>query len=103
MPTSENSSSDQTLRTITQIDEQIQGIYNDLEALSVQSNPNVNKQNQLLQKIQELQQLKTSLYTSMSNNYASAQSNVAISRNSLVNEIAIGGIVEGELTNAQNN
>lgn len=103
MPTSENSSSDQTLRTITQIDEQIQGIYNDLEALSVQSNPNVNKQNQLLQKIQELQQLKTSLYTSMSNNYASAQSNVAISRNSLVNEIAIGNIVEDELKNAQNN
>ena len=79
-------STDQTLKTISQIDSQIQGMYNDLEALSVEQNPNVNKQNQILQKIQELQQLKTSLYTSVSNNYATTQSNVAISRNSLVNE-----------------
>jgi len=96
-------STDQTLKTISQIDSQIQGMYNDLEALSVEQNPNANKQNQILQKIQELQQLKTSLYTSVSNNYATTQSNVAISRNSLVNEMAVGGIVEHELKNVQGN
>ena len=100
---SENNSSNQILQSIGQIDTQIQIMYNDLEALSVQSNPNVNKQNSLLQKIQELQQLKTSLYTNMSNNYATTQSNVAISRNSLVNEMAVGGIVENEMINAQKN
>ena len=50
-----------------------------------------------------MQQLKTSLYTSVSNNYATTQSNVAISRNSLVNEMAVGGIVEHELKNVQGN
>jgi len=103
MPQQANGSSDQTLQTIRQIDGQIQTMYNDLEALSVQPNPDVNKQNQMLQKIQELQQLKTSLYTSLSNNLATAQSNVAISRNSLVNEMAVGGIVENELANIQSN
>ena len=73
MPVSDKSSSDQTIQIISQIDIQIQGIYADLEALSVQQNPSVDKQNQMLQKIQELQQLKTSLYTSLSNNYKTAQ------------------------------
>jgi hypothetical protein len=104
MPVSDtNSSSDQTIQTISQIDKQIQSIYADLEALSVQQNPNVDKQNQMLQKIQELQQLKTSLYTSLSNNYTTAQSNIAVSRNSLVNELVVGDIVENELANAKNN
>lgn len=103
MLATKNNNSDQTLHTIGQIDGQIQSIYTDLEALSVQSNPDINKQNQMLQKIQELQQLKTSLYTSLSSRYANAQSNVAISRNSLVNEMAIGGIVESELANVQSN
>ena len=44
---------DQTLQTIGQIDAQIQSIYNNLEALSVQTNPDVNKQNALLQQIQK--------------------------------------------------
>jgi hypothetical protein len=97
------SPTDQTLNTIGQLDIQIESMYNDLEALSVEQNPNANEQNQILQKIQELQQLKTSLYTSVSTNYATTQSNVAISRNSLVNEMAVGGIVEHELKNVQGN
>jgi len=96
-------STDQTLKTISQIDIQIQDMYDDLEALSVKQNPNANKQNEILKKIQELQHLKTSLYTSVSNNYATTQSNVAVSRNSLVNEMAVGGIVEHELQNVQGN
>ena len=94
---------DQTVQTIGQIDTQIQDIYNNLEALSVKSNPDINKQNQMLQKIQELESLKSALYTTLSNNYATAQSNVAISRNSLVNETAVGGIIESELKNVKQN
>lgn len=97
------STTNQTLKTISEIDIQIQGMYDDLEALSVKQNPDANKQNQILKKIQELQQSKSSLYTSISNNYATAQSNVATSRNSLVNEMAVGGIIEHELKNVQGN
>ena len=87
-----NENTEQTMNTIEQIDAQIQSMYTNLEALNVKSNPDVDKQNQILQKIQELQHLKSSLYISMSNNYASVQSNVALSRNSLVNEGSIKAI-----------
>jgi hypothetical protein len=89
--------------TIDEIDGQINSMYSDLEALNVQSNPDVKKQNQILQKIQELQGLKSGLYTTISSNYATVQSNVALSRNSLVNEMAMSGVVEHELQNVQNN
>ena len=94
---------DQTLQTIGQIDTQIQSIYNNLEALSVQASPDVNKQNALLQQIKELQQLKSSLYTSVSASYSSTQANVAESRNSLVDEIAVTNVVGQELKNANKN
>ena len=98
-----NENTEQTMNTIEQIDAQIQSMYTNLEALNVKSNPDVDKQNQILQKIQELQNLKSSLYISMSNNYASVQSNVALSRNSLVNEMAVSGVVKNELQNVQDN
>ena len=94
---------DQTLQTIGQIDSQIQSIYNNLEALSVQANPDLNKQNALLQQIEKLQQLKSSLYTSVSASYSSTQANVAESRNSLVDEIAVTNVVGQELNNATKN
>ena len=94
---------DQTLQTVGQIDAQIQSIYNNLEALSVQQNPDLNKQTQLLQKIEELQQLKSSLYTSINNSYADTQANVAQARNSLVDETAINGIIGQELKNVNKN
>ena len=94
---------DQTLQTVGQIDNQIQSVYNNLEALSVQQNPDLNKQNQMLQKIEELQQLKSSLYTSINNSYAATQSNVAQARNSLVDETAINGIIGQELKNVNKN
>ena len=96
-------STDKTLQTISQIDIQIREMYDDLEALNVKQNPDTNKQNQLLNKIQEMQQLKSSLYTNVSNNYATTQSNVATSRNSLVNEMTVNGLVEHELKNVEGN
>jgi hypothetical protein len=100
-PTGDNT--DKTLQTVGQIDSQIQDIYNNLEALNVKANPDINKQNQMLQKIQELETLKSSLFKSVSDNYATAQSNVSISRNGLVNEMAISGIVGSELQNIKQN
>jgi hypothetical protein len=94
---------DQTLQTVGQIDDQIQSIYNNLETLSVQQNPNLDKQTQMLHKIEELQQLKSSLYVSINNNYTATQANVAQSRNSLVDETAVNGIIGQELKNTNKN
>ena len=100
MINNEQSIDDQTLNNIKQIDNQIKSLYNNLERLSVKSNPNINRQNQILQKIKELQQLKSSFYTSISNSYISTQNNIVEARNSLVDEIAVTNIIGKELQNA---
>lgn len=93
----------QSIQTINQIDTQIGSLYQNLEQLSVQSNPDLNKQNQIIKQIENLQKLKQSLYQNLSNSYSSMQANVAESRDALVNEVAVGGIVKNELNSANKN
>jgi hypothetical protein len=93
----------QSIQTINQIDTQIGSLYQNLEQLSVQSNPDLNKQNKIIKQIESLQKLKQSLYQNLSNSYSSMQANVAESRDALVNEVAVGGIVKNELNSANKN
>ena len=93
----------QIIQTINQIDTQINSLYQDLEKLSVQSSPDLNKQNEIIKQIENLQKLKKDLYENVSNSYSSMQADVAEARNALVNEVAVGGVVKNELQNANKN
>jgi len=93
----------QTIQTINQIDTQMGSLYQGLERLSVQSSPDLNKQNKIIKQIENLQKLKQDLYKNLSNSYSSLQANVAESRDALVNEVAVGGVVKNELQNANKN
>jgi hypothetical protein len=93
----------QTIQTINQIDSQMGSLYQNLERLSVQSSPDLNKQNQIIQQIENLQKLKQGLYQNLSNSYSSMQANVAEARDALVNEVAVGAVVKNELQNANKN
>jgi hypothetical protein len=93
----------QTIQTINQIDTQMGSLYQGLERLSVQSNPDLSKQNQIITQIENLQKLKQGLYQNLSNSYSSMQANVAEARSALVNEVAVGGVVKNELQNANKN
>jgi len=93
----------QIIQSINQIDTQIKLLYQNLEQISVTSNPDLNKQQQILDEIQQLQTLKEDLYKNVSDNYASTQSNVIEARNALVNEVAVSGVVQNELKNANKN
>jgi len=89
--------------TIKQIEQDIRSLYNSLEEMSVQQKPNTKRQNKIIRKIEELQQLKTSLYNNLSSNYALTQASVAEARNSLVGEVAIGQFINSELNTANSN
>lgn len=93
----------QTITTIKQIEQQIRSMYTSLEEMSVLPTPNLNKQNKILSKIEDLQKLKTSLYQSLSASYASTQSSVAEARMALVDETAVAGVISNELQNANKN
>ena len=89
--------------TINQIDLQISDLYKSLEALTVQANPDLSEQNKILEQISDLQNLKSNLYTNLSNSYSETQSSVAQARNSLVGEIAMSNVIKSELSNVTNN
>jgi uncharacterized membrane protein (DUF485 family) len=85
--------------SINQIDAQISELYRNLEALSVQSNPDISKQTKILGQISELQQLKSNLYNNLNDSYSNIQLAVAESRNALVNETAMSNVIKHELSN----
>ncbi len=89
--------------TIKQIEQQIRSMYTSLEEMSVLPTPNLQKQNKILSKIEDLQKLKASLYQNLSSSYASTQSSVAEARMALVDETAVTGVISSELKNANKN
>ena len=93
----------ETIQTINQLDTQMNELYQNLETLSVQNSPDINKQNQIIKQLEQLNSTKQNLYKTLSSSYASIQSDVAESRDALVNEVAVSGVIKNELTNAKQN
>lgn len=89
----------QTITTISQLDVQISELYTELEKLTVQLNPDISQQQKILNNIDELQQLKISLYTNISQDYANAQANLVETRDNLVNDVAMTNVLNGEIAN----
>ena len=60
------------------------------------------KQKKILANIEELQQIKASLYKNLSYSYAATQSRLVESRNVLVDETAVTGVINNELASTSN-
>ena len=89
----------QTVTSISQVDVQISELYTELEKLTVQLNPDISEQQKILKNIDELQELKISLYKNISQDYASAQADLVETRNNLVNDVAMTNVLNGEIAN----
>ena len=89
----------QTVTTISQVDVQISELYTELEKLTVQLNPDISQQQKILNNIDELQQLKISLYNNISQDYASVQADLVETRDNLVNDVAMTNVLNGEIGN----
>ena len=61
------------------------------------------EQEKIIQKINELSEMRISLFKNMTNMYGNMQDNVANSRTDLVDQMTVVGVVEGELDNAKAN
>ena len=89
----------QTVTSISQVDVQISELYTELEKLTVQLNPDISQQQKILNNIDKLQKLKISLYNNISQDYASAQSDLVETRDNLVNDVAMTNILNDEIAN----
>ena len=90
----------QSLNNIQQLQAMEKELYNKLEA-NVGNNGNREEQSIIIKKINELSQLRISLFKTLENMYASVQTGVANSRVNLVDQLTVVGIVEKELNNAK--
>ena len=87
------------ITTISQIDVQISDLYKELEKITVQQNPDLVKQQQLLDSIKQLQELKITLYNEVGDEYKLTQKNVVETRDNLVNDTAMANILNSEISN----
>lgn len=89
--------------SINQIDSQIADLYSNLEVSSVNTSPDISKQQNIIKQIDALQKTKTGLYTNLNDSYKATQSNLLEARDSLVNKLAMSKIAEHELSNTNTN
>lgn len=90
----------QTLNNIQQLQAMEKELYSQLEA-NVGNNGNREEQGIIIKKINELSQLRISLFKTLENMYESVQTGVANSRVNLVDQLTAVGVVEKELNNAK--
>lgn len=93
----------QTLTAIKELQDEEKNLYTDLERASVNPSSSLSTQQGIINRINELVTLRKNLYGTIKNNYEGVQMNVAETRNSLVDEIAMTKVMENELANARKN
>lgn len=91
----------QTLANIKELQDMEQQLYSELE--DGNKSLTTAEEKQIVNRINELSQMRTGLFNNMKDMYSYLQNNVAESRNDLVNQMTTLGIVESELNNAKKN
>ena len=91
----------QTLQNVKELQSMEEQLYTQLE--NGNNNLSEDEENQIINKINELSQMRTGLFNSMKDMYLFLQNNVAESRDDLVNQLTTLGIVESQLNTAKEN
>ncbi len=93
---------EQTLQNIQQLQSMEKNLYAQLESVSADSG-DAATQNKLVKRINELSEMRISLFKTLSDMYDSLQNSVAETRVDLVDQMTVVGIVENELNHAKAN
>lgn len=87
------------LNSISRLQDMERTLYTQLEALAPSAN--TAEFDAIVDEINKLSQTRMTLFRSLSNLYSNAQQSVSVSRNDLVNQIAIAKIIEQQLNDAK--
>lgn len=96
-----NSRHQQTLENIRQLQNMEKDLYTSLDTTVSGRSISTEERQRVIGRINELSQMRMSLYKGMKDMYLFLQTNIKDTRNSLVNDITNIGVVEGELNNAK--
>lgn len=92
----------QTLNNIQQLQNMEKELYAQLEKSSA-SGGDISNQETIISKINELSQIRISLFNELNDMYKDTQGRVSQSRVDLVDQMTVAGVVETELNNAKAN
>ena len=90
-----------TLESIRDLQKFERSMYSKLDTGVANKSLTKPEQEQVIQKINELSQMRSNLFNNLKDIYVYEQGNVADSRNDLVNQMTTAGIIENELNNAK--
>lgn len=89
-----------TLKNIQQLQEMEKNLYQNLQTASA-DNSSADSQQQIIAKINELSQMRMTMFAELDAMYKGVQGRVAQSRIDLVDQMVVTGVVENELNNAK--
>lgn len=89
-----------TLKNIQQLQEMEKNLYKKLQSASA-DNSSADSQQQIIAKINELSQMRMTMFAELDAMYKGVQGRVAQSRIDLVDQMVVTGVVENELNNAK--
>lgn len=90
-----------TLKSIRDLQNFERSMYSKLDTGVANKSLTKPEQEQVIQKINELSQMRSNLFNNLKDIYVYEQGNVSESRNDLVNQMTTAGIIENELNNAK--
>ena len=90
-----------TLMNIQQLQKMEQKLYKELESMAANEPSAISKQDQIVKKINDLSQMRTTMFGQLEDMYRSLQGRVAQSRIDLVDQMTVTGVVEGQLNTAK--
>jgi len=91
----------ETLKNIKNIDQLKRELQQRLDTSVAGKSLSKKEQEEIIERIGELDDIRSNLYSNMNDMYKNIQSNVAQNRSELVNQMVTSGIVENELNNAK--
>ena len=90
-----------TLKNIQSLQKMERELYDKLDTSVAGKSASKKEQEDIISGINELSEIRTSLYDNLKDMYSHIQGNVAVNRDELVNQLTTAGIVENELNNAK--
>lgn len=97
-----NQSTDTTISNIKSLQEMERNLYAGIEnAASLPNPPSLEEQEQVINRINDLSNMRSTLFNNLTNLYSTNQYRVAETRNDLVDELTTIKVIEGELNNSK--
>lgn len=98
-----NTKHEDTINNIKRLQDLEKYMFQNLQKIKSGDSDSVYRQKQIVNRINELSEMRNNLFNQLKNNYSSTQEDLTEEREDLANQISVVGVVENELNKAKQN